>query len=58
MEYFKDGKNFSNKIGALFFEINAKDYINIYDIFTTIVSEYSLFYEKKIKKQFNVFKKY
>ena len=45
------GKNFANKIGALFFEINAKDYINIYEAFTKIVSEYSLLYEKKIKKK-------
>ncbi len=46
----EDGKNFADKIEALFFETNAKDYIKIDDIFTKIVSEYSLFYEKKMKK--------
>ena len=47
----EDGKNFANKIEALFFETNAKDYINICEIFTKIVTEYSLLYEKKKKKK-------
>lgn len=49
----EDGKNFANKIGALFFEINAKDYINIYDIFTKIVVNIVYYMKKKIKKKKN-----
>ena len=50
----EDGKNFADKIEALFFETNAKDYIKIDDIFTKIVSEYSLFYEKKNEKEHSI----
>ena len=44
---FEDGRKFAEEIRASFFETNARDYINIYELFAKIVTEYSQFYEKK-----------
>ena len=47
----EDGKNFANKIDALFFEINAKEYINIYEAFTKLLVNILYYMKKKIKKK-------
>ena len=47
----EDGENFANKIDALFFEINAKEYINIYEAFTKLLVNILYYMKKKIKKK-------